>query len=287
MKKSLIGIMMALVLVCTLVLGSVQVFAGISPYQEISFAEPDDYEQEEVNEFHHDVLKFEENAGIPNVGGTFDGSWLSYEGFSFGGVGAVAVKVSYCNNSGRCAADSQIEIWLDGISTEDGGTKVGTVDLPATGGNWDTYVDIEAQLDTAVTGDHDVYMVLVGTTSTATPFISNLRTFEFVKGEGEEPTATPAPSEEATATPDVTEEATATPEATEEATEEPTETPKQTTAAPKATTPATSASASATQGSAVETPGDDSTMIIVIVVVAVVVIAAAVAAFIIIKKKKG
>lgn len=274
MKKSLIGITMVLVLVCTLVLGSVQVFAGISPYQEILFAdEPDDYETEIGNEFHQDILKFE-----GNLGGVFDGAWLEYDGFSFGGVGAVSIIVNYCNNSGRCADDSQLEVWLDGMSTDDGGVKVATVDLPATGGNWDTYVDVEANLDTVVTGDHDIYMVLVGSTSTDRPFVSNMMSFEFVTGEGEEPT------EEPTATPEATEEATATPEATAEVTEEPTETPKQTTDAPKTMTPATSASA--TQVTDAGQDGD-STMVIVIVVVAVVVIAAAVAAFVIIKKKKG
>ncbi len=280
MKKSLIGIVMALMLVCTLVLGSVQVLAaGISPYQEILFAdEPDDYETEIGNEFHQDVLKFE-----GNLGGVFDGAWLEYDGFSFGGVGAVAIKVNYCNNSGRCSDDSQLEVWIDGMSTDDGGQKVATVDLPATGGNWDTYVDVEAQLDKAVTGDHDIYMVLVGSTSTDRPFVSNMMSFEFVKGEGDEPTETPAPSEEATATPEATEEATAAPEATEKVTEEPTETPTPTTAAPKATTPA----ASATQGSTDDVQDSDPTLMIVIVVVAVVVIVAAVAAIVIIKKKKG
>lgn len=283
MKKSLIGMAMALVLICTMVLGCVQVFAEISPYQEFNFAdEPDDWEQEEVNEFHHDILKFEEKDGIPNVGGTFDGSWLEYDGFSFGGVGAVAIKVNYCNNSGRCAADSQIEVWVDGKSTEDGGTKVGTVDLPATADNWDTYEEVEVQLDTVVTGDHDIYMVLVGTTSTTTPFISNLRTFEFVKGEGEEPTVEPTATPEETVAP--TEEPTPEPTATPEETEEATQTPKTTTEAPKVTTQVPSQIQDATDDT--QENGDNG-IVIVIVIVAAVVIAAAVAAFVILKKKKG
>ena len=282
MKKSLVVIVFILVFICTISLGTVSVLAGVSPYQEIYFAdEPDDYETEVGNEFHHDVLKFEETDGEPNVGGTFNGAWLEYDSFSFGAVGAVAVKVVYCNNSGRCAADSQIEIWIDGKSTADNGTKVGTVDLPATGSNWNTYEEVEVQLDTVVTGDHDIFMVLVGTTSTNTPFISNLRTFEFVKGEGEEPTEEPTPTPEETVAP--------TEAPTEEPTEEPTETPKATTAAPKPTTQAPTQAPSQTQDTTTDAvqDGGNTGAIIAIVVVAVVVIAAAVVSFVVLKKKKG
>ena len=277
MKKSLVVIVFILAFICTISLGSVTVLAGVSPYQEIYFAdEPDDYETEVGNEFHHDVLKFE-----GNLGGTFDGAWLEYDSFSFGTVGAVAIKVNYCNNSGRCASDSQLEVWIDAMSTEDGGTKVGTVDLPATGSDWQTYVDTEVNLDTVVTGDHDIFMVLVGSTSTNTPFISNMMFFEFVKGEGEEPTEEPTPTPEETVAP--------TEAPTEEPTEEPTETPKATTAAPKPTTQAPTQAPSQTQDTTTDAvqDGGNTGAIIAIVVVAVVVIAAAVVSFVVLKKKKG
>ena len=278
MKKSLIGMIMALVLVVTLVLGTVQVFAGVSPYQEIYFAdEPDDWEQEIGNEFHHDVLKFE-----GNLGGTFDGAWLEYDSFSFGGVGAVAIKVNYCNNSGRCASDSQLEVWIDGKSTNDGGTKVGTVELPATATDWNTYVDTEVNLDMVVTGDHDIFMVLVGTTSTDRPFVSNMMFFEFVKGEGEEPTVEPTATPEATVAP--TEEPTVVP--TVEPTKEPTVAPTVEPTVEAAVTPENTTDATQENNTAPEN-NDDGTLGIIIAVVAVVVITAAASSFLLIKKKKG
>lgn len=266
MYQKALTFVIALMLLSTFVFGSVQVFAGVSPYEEYMFEEMDDMETEIGNEFHTDVLKLE-----GNVGGTFDGAWLEYDGFSFGTVGAVAITINYCNNSGRCAADSQLEVWIDGRSTEDGGTKVATVDLPATGSDWNTYMDAEANLDTVVTGDHDVFMVLSGSTSTATPFISNLMSFTFTKGEGEEeptPEATETPEQTAAPTAEPTEAPTATPEETEQ---------------PATTAPAT---ASATQDGAAGTQENDSTVMIVVVVVIVVVVIAAVIAFVVLKKKK-
>lgn len=275
MKKKNAVITVMIILALAFSLYSVDIFAAANPYTEIEFVEAQefDWDTEGYNEFHQDLIKFEgtEEAGT-NVGGTYDGAWLEYDSYDFGTVGAVSVNVNYCNNSGRCSEDSTMEIWIDGYDEGSGGTKMGTINLEPTGGNWDSYEDTNGKLDAVITGTHTVYVVLRGTTSSTNPFIANLRTFEFVKGEGEEKTPEPG-----------TDTSTPTAEPTDTPTEEPTAT--QTNMPVQTTARATSTNTASTDVE--EGEENSSTLIIVIVIVAAVVIVAGVAAGIYLKKKKG
>ena len=191
MKSVRIFKAVSVVLVFLLVVMGINVYAALNPYNEILFVEDvSNYDDEGQNEHHSDILKFETNAhGGSNVGGTYPGAWLEYSSYDFGADGALSVKVYYCVNSGRCAPDSAMEIWIDG-RTAASGTKMGTVPLSSTGGTWTTYVYKEVNLDKKITGTHSIYIVLTGTNDPDHPFIANLESFQFSKKTMS--TATPA-----------------------------------------------------------------------------------------------
>jgi len=113
---------------------------------------------------------------LVDVGGTYDGAWLKFSSRSFSGNGADRMSIRYVNNSGRCAGDSTLDVYLDSRD----GTPVDTVSLPATGNNWNAYTQKDVTLTNKITGTHDVYLVMHGTTAT-NPYIANLDWVSFTK----------------------------------------------------------------------------------------------------------
>lgn len=118
---------------------------------------------------------------ITNIGGTYDGAWMSYKNVNFDSIGANSIIVTYANNSNRCAPDARLEIRLGGVN----GELIGNVPIPSTGGDWISYDKAKIQLDKVVTGMHDLYVVMKGTTTSSNPYIANLDNMYFGQ-EGDE-----------------------------------------------------------------------------------------------------
>ena len=90
-----------------------------------------------------------------NVGGTFDGDVLEYDDVTFSST-ATTVSVHYVNNASRVGNNSRIEVHLDARSD----TPVATVPLPVTGSSWSAAGTTTMVLPTAITGTHDLILVL-------------------------------------------------------------------------------------------------------------------------------
>ncbi|RCX08166.1 alpha-mannosidase [Anaerobacterium chartisolvens] len=143
-------------------------------------------EAENMTKWSEGGLKIESSStaageALVNVGGTYNGAWLAYRNVNFGDKGVNAFTAHYVNNSGRCASDAVLEIRLDSVN----GTVVGTVQIPATGSSWISYSEITASLDQKITGMHDVYIIMKGSTDSGHPFIANLDYFKFNNFRGD------------------------------------------------------------------------------------------------------
>lgn len=82
--------------------------------------------------------------------------------------------IRYVNNSSRCGNNNRVEIYLDSM----GGMPYTIVSIPATGSNWNAYDVVQAQLDKAVTGTHDVYFKLKTDGGNA-GYVANIDWFSF------------------------------------------------------------------------------------------------------------
>lgn len=118
-----------------------------------------------------------EGESLTNLAGTYDGAWIGYEQIHFGGKGLDKVSLRYASNSTRCPADARIEFRLDSVV----GQLVDTISIPPTAGDWKNYVEVEKTLNTKITGFHNVYLILRGTTTTALPYIANIDWFKFTQ----------------------------------------------------------------------------------------------------------
>ncbi|MGO3221769.1 glycoside hydrolase domain-containing protein [Microbacterium gubbeenense] len=130
-------------------------------------------------------LKKEGDAPGGNVGGTWDGGELTYDGRDFGADPLTHVTVSTSTRDERVGANPRLEFYLDEVSDE---TRVGVAELPKTGG-WGNYVETTAQLDQPVSGEHSLIVVMRADAVDGQEFnyVSNLQWFEF----GPEPVEAP------------------------------------------------------------------------------------------------
>lgn len=126
-----------------------------------------------TNPYHTDVLKIETGGTRTNIGGSFDGAWISFADINFNGAGLKTIGVNYAHNSSRCGANAKAEFRLDAVD----GELVGTVNLPTTGSGWSNYKLETANVTKTVTGKHTVYVVLKADTNSNTPFVSNIDYF--------------------------------------------------------------------------------------------------------------
>lgn len=117
-----------------------------------------------------------ENGSLVDVGNTYDGAWLEYNDRYFEEAPSF-VTFRYVNNSGRCASDSRMEIRLDGAD----GDLLQTVELPATGSNWNAYAvkTVDLTNPDAYLGKHTLCFVMRGTTTGSNPYIMNLDYIKF------------------------------------------------------------------------------------------------------------
>ncbi|WMJ87126.1 S-layer homology domain-containing protein [Anaerocolumna sp. MB42-C2] len=114
---------------------------------------------------------------LTNVGGTYDSAWLQYNDRYFEEEPS-SITFRYVNNSGRCASDARMEIRLDGTD----GEVLQTVELPATGSNWNAYSikTVDLTNTDSYLGKHTLCFVMRGTTGT-NPYIMNLDYIKFNK----------------------------------------------------------------------------------------------------------
>lgn len=114
-------------------------------------------------------------GGTRQVANTFDGTWLYFGNVDFGEVSPSDVSIRYCCNSGRCAPDAYVEIYLDSME----GEPLATVQTPPTGASWSVYGTATTAIEKEVTGIHGVYVVMHGTTTGSRPYIGNFNWMEF------------------------------------------------------------------------------------------------------------
>ncbi|WP_068787218.1 glycoside hydrolase domain-containing protein [Paenibacillus phocaensis] len=127
----------------------------------------------DVNTFNNKPLGTEDgNNGIV-VKNTFNGAWLSYKDVDFGTEGANRVTVEYTAPSDKAPTDAALEFRLDGTT----GELVGAVTLLDTGNGWDNYATVTTAFTKTVTGKHDLYVVMKGSTTSSRPYIGNFDRF--------------------------------------------------------------------------------------------------------------
>ena len=129
------------------------------------------------------------------VGTTYNGAWMQYANVAFGDNGAKGITINYISKATRMMEDAAAEIWIDGM--EGTGTKVATVALPVPEDRNADYTKLVATVDfdTAITGTHDLYIVLTGTCDNTqdNEYVANVTNFVFAEAtsdnagdEGEE-----------------------------------------------------------------------------------------------------
>jgi len=128
-----------------------------------------------LNPANNAPLKTENGKSGQQVANTFDGAWLAFKQMDFGTNGVNRFSVEYAGNSSNCAPDAMIEIRIGGVN----GTLVGTVATPPTGSGWGTYKTVSADLTQTLTGVHDVYFVMKGTTDSTYKYIGNFDNARF------------------------------------------------------------------------------------------------------------
>ena len=144
----------------------------------------DTLEAENKDDWSGGALKTEQSQDntsggqIGNVGGTYDGAWLKYDDINFGNTGAQSITVRYVNNSSRCGSNSRVDIYLDQMT----GEPAVSVSIPPTADNWNVYQEVSADLERAVTGVHDVYVVMHTEAANAN-YVANFDWFRFSEKE--------------------------------------------------------------------------------------------------------
>ncbi len=145
-----------------------------SPYRKMQAEESDDWSGGSLA---RESSTDSSGVSLGNLGGVSDGSWISFGDVNFDDAAQETVTVRYVNNSGRCAADSRVQLRLDAPD----GPLVDTVALPATGSNWNAYATVEHTLTdpSMLEGSHTLYLVFEGSTTDSRPWIGNFDWVQF------------------------------------------------------------------------------------------------------------
>lgn len=116
------------------------------------------------------------NEGDFDLGGTYDGAWIAYDSLDFDIYDIKTFEVRYSSASTRCPADCTMEVRLDSVD----GKLIAVAPLKNTASGWGTFkvstVDVDSSL---LTGQHDVYFVMHGTTDAARPYTGNIDYMQF------------------------------------------------------------------------------------------------------------
>lgn len=114
------------------------------------------------------------SGSTTDLGGTYDGAWLSYGNVDFGTSPKSAVTITYANNSARCGTGSAVQLYLDSFDSADPGTPDAIVPLPVTGAAWSSGGTTSLTLPKAVTGAHAVFLRLTTNPDSSHPYVANL-----------------------------------------------------------------------------------------------------------------
>ena len=135
------------------------------------------YENIEAEEF----TKFETDAHHSrivndgkNIGGVASGTWVKYSNVYFSGNGAEEVTFFYSAQQ-RDAGGGQIHVRLGSLD----GQEIATLTCPATGENWENYVELSGELTEVTKGMHDVYLYFENNTGKA--YVANVDWFRFTE----------------------------------------------------------------------------------------------------------
>lgn len=167
---------------------------GVSPdkfeaesYTDWYDATPEDIDDTNFPESaNRDALKVENGGTGKQVAGTGHKNWLKFENLDFD-TGYNQFYTNYSAKAGRCSTSARLEVRLDDVNAE----AVCTLDTPATSqDNWANYQTVYADIETPITGVHDVYVYMLGEPDDANDHtcIGNFDYFGFVKA----PEITPA-----------------------------------------------------------------------------------------------
>ncbi|MFD9001450.1 glycoside hydrolase domain-containing protein [Streptomyces sp. NPDC059582] len=114
-----------------------------------------------------------------DLGGTYNGAWLTYGDIDFGGSPKSTVTITYVNNSARCGTGSAVQLYLDSFDAAGPGTPYATVPLPVTGAAWSSGGTTSVTLPKAITGTHTVYLRLTTNPDSSHPYVANLGRITF------------------------------------------------------------------------------------------------------------
>ena len=130
-------------------------------------------EAEEFTKFETDAYSGIANDG-QNIGGVKSGTWVKYSNVYFSGNGAKEVTFFYSAQQ-RDAGGGQIHVRLGSLD----GKEIATLTCPATGENWENYVELSDKLTEVTKGMHDVYLYFENTTDQT--YIANVDWFRFTE----------------------------------------------------------------------------------------------------------
>lgn len=130
-------------------------------------------EAEEFTKFETDAYSGIANDG-KNIGGVKSGTWVKYSNVYFSGNGAKEVTFFYSAQQ-RDAGGGQIHVRLGSLD----GKEIATLTCPATGENWENYVELSDKLTEVTKGMHDVYLYFENTTGQT--YIANVDWFRFTE----------------------------------------------------------------------------------------------------------
>lgn len=112
-----------------------------------------DYQHKSFNSICVDT----DNGNPTNIGGVSSGGWAKYAGLDFGNTGANAFQINY--SGWKTGTDCVVEI----RSGSKNGTLLGKANIPQTSDessvDWSKYTTVTCNLDKAVTGSKDIYLV--------------------------------------------------------------------------------------------------------------------------------
>lgn len=114
-----------------------------------------------------------------DLGGTYNGAWLTYGDIDFGSSPKSTVTVTYANNSARCGTGSAVQLYLDSFDAANPGTPDATVPLPVTGAAWSSGGTTSLTLPKAITGTHAVSLRLTTNPDSSHPYVANLGRITF------------------------------------------------------------------------------------------------------------
>lgn len=106
-----------------------------------------------------------------NIGGVLKDSYVGFKKINFENA---ATYVNICYSGQSADATGQVEVYVDSMD----GTPVGTVDVPPTGSDWNTFKTVQGKLTTAIAkGEHKIYLKFVNDGSKA--YVANADWFSF------------------------------------------------------------------------------------------------------------